>query len=260
MSIIYNSPNMPSRSGNKVKEQLNPNQQPLGTQFKSYELTAASNYWTLDPFQYSITKFDFHFPDGRMVNETDKVQVNQSDFENDPGLIYHGTDFEKLLPSYTSTKKSVNDFPAQSYHRFEANSGYFNPNEGNDNSDLWYYGADRIAKDNGIGLAGNAVNVQEIKHIIFPEPQRGGLDSKNIAKYSWAPGNVRQIGDFSWEGQNVFPINNDERCQFFNWNNGYSEMNVPFNKVYGFDSDYCRDIGISSPTQGSMPFSHNAIK
>ena len=260
MSIIYNSPNMPSRGGNKVKEQLNPNQQPLGTQFKSYELTAASNYWTLDPFQYSITKFDFHFPDGRMVDETDKVQVNQNDFENDPGLIYHGTDFEKLLPSYTSTKKSVNDFPAQSYHRFEANNGYFNPNEGNDNSDLWYYGADNIAKDNGIGLAGNAVNVQEIKHIIFPEPQRGGLDSRNVAKYSWSPGNIRQIGDFSWEGQNVFPINNDERCQFFNWNNGYSEMNVPFNKVYGFDSNYCRDIGISSPTQGSMPFSHNAIK
>ena len=254
-SIVPNSPNM---SKGTVKEQLNPNQPPLGTQFKSYELNAASNYWTLDPFQYSITKFDFYFPDGRTVNEDNKVSV--SDFERDPGLVYHDVNFEKLLPSYTSTKRSVNDFPAQSYHRFEANDGYFNPNESNDNGDLWYYGADRIAKDNGIGLAGNAVNVQEVRHIIFPEPQRGGLDSRNVAKYSWAPGNVRQIGDFSWEGQNVFPINNDERCQFFNWNNGYSELNVPFNKVYGFDSDYCRDIGISSPMQGSMPFSHNAIK
>ena len=43
-----------------VEEQLVPNQPPLGTQFKSYELTAASNYWTLDPFQYSITKFKYN--------------------------------------------------------------------------------------------------------------------------------------------------------------------------------------------------------
>jgi hypothetical protein len=242
----------------KVREQLYEEQAPLGTQFKSYELNAASNYWTLDPFQYSITKFQFNFPDGREVDTSNSVTVNQNDFQNYPGLVYRDVNFENLLPSYTQTKRSVNDFPAQSYHRFEANDGYFNPNESNDNSDLWYYGADENALKNGVGLAGNAVNVQETNHIIFPEAQRGGLDSRNVAKYSWSPGNIKQVGDFSWEGQNAIPVNNNERCEFFNWNNKYSTNFVP--SVYSFDSDYCRDIGISPPTSGSMPYSPHVIK
>jgi hypothetical protein len=46
-----------------VEQQLVPNQQPLGTQFKSYELNKAVNYYLLDPFQYAITKFDYADPD-----------------------------------------------------------------------------------------------------------------------------------------------------------------------------------------------------
>ena len=42
-----------------VEEQLVPNQPPLGTQFKSYELNKAVNYYVLDPFQYAITKFNY---------------------------------------------------------------------------------------------------------------------------------------------------------------------------------------------------------
>ena len=162
-------------------------------------------------------------------------------------MVYKDVNFEHLLPAYTATKKSVNDFPAQSYHRFLANDGYFNPSEGFDNSDLWYYSADREAEKNGI--AGAALNVQSPNHIIFPEPQRGGLNSSNLAKYSWE--NRNNTNSESWESQNGMNINNDSRCEFFNYN---THTPVPFNKVYSFDSNYCRSIGISSPTSGSMPF------
>ena len=42
---------------NKVTkaQEVEENQPPLGTKFKSYELNKAVNYYTLDPFQYSIT-------------------------------------------------------------------------------------------------------------------------------------------------------------------------------------------------------------
>ena len=245
--ITFNSPNYKVGT---VAEQLNPNQAPLGSQFKSYELNQATNYWTLDPFQYSITKFDFHFPNG----QTNKPGVDSKDFKNDPGLIYHDVNFEKLLSSYTSVKKSVNDFPAQSYHRFQANEGYFNPNESVDNKDLWYYGSDIIAEKNGI--AGPAVNVQEINHIIFPEPQRGGLDSRNLTKYSWS--NVINKNSKSWEHTSGLEpsINNNKNCEFFNYNSGYNidRNNQPFESVYNFDSNYCRNIGINNPYEGSMPF------
>jgi hypothetical protein len=235
-----------------VEQELQPNQQPLGTQFRSYELNAAGNYWTLDPFQYSITKFKYNFPDGR-TKQPGTVTVNQKDFENDPGLVYRGADFETLLPAYTSVKKSANDFAAQSYHRFQANDGYFNPNESTDNSDLWYYTADAIAMRNEPKVAGAPLNVQEVKHIVFPEAQRGGLDSRNVSKYSWTNTEPKQM-NLSWEYENQRTVDNSENCQFFNYNSGYSGKEVPFDEAYKFDSNYVRNIGIAGPYEGSMPF------
>ena len=222
-----------------MNKELQENQQPLGTQFLSYELTAASNYWTLDPFQYSITKFKYQFPDGREKNE------------KQDGLIYRGANFEKLLPAYTSTKKSVNDFPAQSYHRFQANDGYFNPNEGTDNHDLWYYSADSLAQRNEAKIAGAPLNVQEIKHIVFPEPQRGGLNSRSLSKYSWTNTETKQMG--SWEAENQKPVNNNTNCKFFNYNSGYtSDNHNSFNKVYTFDSDYLSNINTVPLNPGNV--------
>jgi hypothetical protein len=232
-----------------VEQQLKNNQPPLGSQFKSYEFNKAINYYLLDPFQYQITKFDFDTP---KINDPGCVTFSQNDFKNDPGLVYKGTNFEELLPSYTSTKKSVNDFPTQDYHRFLANQGYFNPNESIDNSDLWYYGAERNPGAN-IGLTGAGLNVQEVQHIIFPESQRGGTNSTNLAKYSWS--NTQNNRDGSWEAENAHSINNNMNCQFFNYNSHYNKnYSVPVNSVYGFDSDYCRYIGINAPHTGSMPF------
>ena len=237
---------------------------PLGLQFKSYELNSAINYYLLNPYQYAITKFDYSDPvvvPGAIKEEIKPRQIHTPDPN---GLIYKGVDFETLLPAYTACKKSENDFPAQSYHRFLANEGYFNPNESIDNSDLWYYGATR----NG-NITGATLNVQEVNHIIFPEVQRGGLNSTNLVKYSWE--NSSKFTDkTSWEAQNEIPVDNNTNCQFFNYNNTYSlpakeyptysfgivnnHNTTPFNKVYSFDSDYTRSIGISSPTSGSMPF------
>ncbi len=230
----YNGPNL-TRS--TVKEELSQNQQPLGTQFKSYNLNQAINYYTLDPYQYNITKFDYNMP-GKQVKYSNK---------NQPGLIYKGVDFETLLPNYTQTKRSVNDFRAQDYHRFLANEGYFNPKESIDNRDLWYYGAEKISRENGI--AGAALNVQETRHIIFPEAQRGGLNTQSLVKYSWSNYTPVMSGAY---GQQV---NNNTDCRVFNFNSGY----IPSaNKVYEFDSNYCRNIGISDAYSGSMPF--NPVK
>lgn len=242
-----NQQNFPATS---VKNTLKSEQKPLGTQFPSYKLNGAINHYLLDPFQYSITKFDYYLPDGKPTNESNQsTGVDSRDFENDPGLIYRQVDFDTLLPSFTAVKKSVNDFPAQDYHRFMANEGYFNPNEGKDNSDLWYYGAQR--PDN---IQGAPLNVQEVNHIIFPEAQRGGTDTKNLAKYSWTS-QLPKRDTTSWESINDRPIDNNQNCQFFNYNNGYKvEVNKTFDKVYQFDSNYTRGIGISSPDSGSMPF------
>ena len=246
MNSLYNSPNMEKST---VSSELSQNQQPLGTQFKSYNLNQAITHYLLDPFQYSITKFDYNFPTKPKTNK----QESYTDFKKNPGLIYKDIDFEKLLPAFTQTKKSVNDFTAQDYHRFEANEGYFNPKESTNNSDLWYYGAAENAKTNQIGLAGPAVNVQDPVHIIFPEAQRGGLDTKNLSKYSWS--NYNQDPYKMTE-----PVNNGN-CQIFNYNSGYSidKTNIPFENVYSFDSNYCRSIGISQQYQGSMPFNPSKI-
>ena len=79
-----------------VEEQLVPNQPPLGTQFKSYELNKAVNYYVLDPFQYSITKFDYNLPGVNDSQNGNCVNVNQNDFKNDPGLVYKDVNFEKF--------------------------------------------------------------------------------------------------------------------------------------------------------------------
>jgi hypothetical protein len=240
-----------------TENQLDVDQPPLGTQFKSYELNSAINYYTLDPFQYSITKFKYN--NFTQPNGPDDLVVSQKDFKRDPGLIYRGVDFETLLPAYTAVKKSVNDVPAQDYHRFQANEGYFNPNEGADNSDLWYYGADNISRMNDIGLAGAPLNVQEVNHIIFPEPQRGGLDSRNVTKYSWS--NTPSAYKNSWGAENQVAVNNNTRCENFNYNSSYfvDKNKLPFERVYSFDSNYCRDIGISPEYTGSMPFNPGNI-
>ena len=251
----FSSPNVSKRTGNEVKNELQQNQQPLGSQFRSYELNKASNFYTLDPYQYSITKFNFNTP-GDGLN---KVSAGKNDFQNDPGLVYKDVDFERLLPAYTATKKSVNDFPAQSYHRFQANEGYFNPNESKDNHDLWYYGADDIARRNN-DIAGPALNVQEVKHIVFPEPQRGGLDTRNLSKYSWTPVDQKQFNG-SWESENSKPVDTSKLCEFFNYNSGYTTpRNTDFNKAYSFDSDYCRNIQIADLYSGSMPFASKSVQ
>jgi len=254
MEINYqNTQNFPRTS---VVNTLESNQKPLGTQFPSYKLNGAINHYLLDPFQYSITKFDYTLPNGKKTNETGGI--DSINFKNDPGLIYKNVNFDTLLPSFTAEKKSVNDFPAQDYHRFLANEGYFNPQEGKNNSDLWYYGADR-----GSQPSGAALNVQEVKHIIFPEPQRGGTDTKNLAKYSWTS-KLPKKDTTSWESINYQPVDNTQNCSFFNFNNGYTtssdsfknQFNKLFDKVYQFDSNYTRSIGISAPQSGSMPFAN----
>ena len=238
-------------------------QNPLGSQFKSYELNKAINYYLLDPYQYAITKFDYANP--KVVPGTDSGISNNNTLKNIPdpkGLIYKGINIENFLPAYTSSKKSENDYTAGSYHRFEANDGYFNPLESKDNTDLWYYGASDIARNNN-GTSGAVLNVQEVNHIIFPEVQRGGLNSTNLVKYSW--NNTREYKNKeSWEAQSfnqIHPngIDNNQNCQFFNYNNYYSNDKnaVPVDKVYSFDSEYTRKIGISSPTSGTMPYPSN---
>ena len=230
--------------------QLDANLPPLGTQFNSYELNCAANYYTLDPFQYSITKFKYNnFDKKNYDREVDSF--SQDDLKTDPGLIYKNIDFEKLLPSYTSVKKSVNDVPAQDYHRFLANDGYFNEKESIDNKDLWYYGANDIA--NKFIIAGATVNLQDTNHIIFPEPHRGGLDTRNVTKYSTV--NTKDHNLYSWGSENEKAIDNNERAKFFDYNTNYSRdrNKIPFESVYSFDSNYCREIGINSEFEGTMP-------
>lgn len=249
---MNNSPNM---TRGTVAEQLQTEQPPLGTKFKSYELNQAVNYYTLDPFQYSITRFNYTTRDGS--SGKNDVRISSNDFKNDPGLIYKNVDFEKLLPTFTQEKKSVNDFRAQSYNRFEANDGYFNPDEGVNNKDLWFYGADSIANQSGLGVAGAALNVQEINHIIFPEAQRGGLDTKNLIKYSGT--NYTPPVSGTWESENK--TTTPDNCKYFDYNTGYTtdRNKQPFDRVYNYDSEYCRSIGISGPYEGSMPFNPNKI-
>ena len=101
LDIKFNSPNVPAKTGNEIKEQLAQNQPPLGSQFNSYLLNSASNYWTLDPFQYSVTKFKYSGIENEPGAVTEgnstlspldglnKVSVVQADFKNSPGLIYN---------------------------------------------------------------------------------------------------------------------------------------------------------------------------
>ena len=240
MEINYqNTQNFPPTSINNT---LQADQGPLGTHFRSYELNGAINHYLLDPFQYSITKFDYYLPNGKSTTSSQQT--------SDQGLVYRDVKFDTLLPTFTAVKKSVNDFSAQDYHRFLANDGYFTPNEGTNNTDLWYYGA----KKENSNVGGAALNVQEVKHIIFPESQRGGTDSKNLAKYSWTS-KYKTPDNSSWESFNYQTVNNNENCNFFNYNDRYnSGYKTEFNKAYQFDSNYTRNIGISAPESGSMPY------
>jgi hypothetical protein len=259
-NINYNSPNFPPAS---VKNTLQEDQQPLGTQFRSYELNRAVNYYLLDPFQYSITKFDYNLPNGEPTNKRGDDSISSKDFKNDPGLIYRNVDFDTLLPTFTGVKKSANDLTAMDYHRFLANNGYFNPNEGTNNTDLWYYGADQIRQSND-NVGGAPLNVQEVNHIIFPEPTRGGTNTQLLAKYSWTS-KLPQRDTTSWESINYTPVDNSQNCEFFNYNRGYTtssdsfknQFNNSFDKVYSFDSNYLRGIGITPPNEGSMPYAPN---
>ena len=254
---MYNSPNMPVLRPNRVTDQLQPNQQPLGSQFKSYQLNQAVNYYLLDPFQYSVTKFDYKLPCGEQSSSQSSGGIDSSDFKNDPGLIYKNVDFEKILPTFTAEKKSAKDLRAGDYHRFEANEGYFNPKEAVNNTDLWYYGANDIARKSPFQIAGKPLNVQEVQHIIFPEPERGGLNTQLLTRYSWSPSysKISEGDDMSWESKNDKNINNNTNCQFFNYNSRYlNAFDNSLENVYKFDSNYCRDIGISSRSQGVMPY------
>jgi hypothetical protein len=209
--------------------------EPLGLKFKSYELTKATNEYILDPYQYKITKFNTSLPNSPMLQQR-PVQG---------GLQYNSVGFDALLPTYTSVKRSENDLTAQDFHRFEANSGFFRPTDSN----LWYRGADIIATNTGLG--GKALNVQEEQHIIFPEAQRGGINSKQLVKYSMTSTKAPVRGT-DWESQNALPVNNNENCKAFSYNARYSpNINQP--NPYKFDSNYCRSIGISRPDEGSMP-------
>jgi len=246
---MENNINSQNYSPVSVINTLESNQKPLGTQFKSYQLNGAINHYLLDPFQYTITKFDYYLPSGQATKkQTDSIS----------GLVYKNVDFDTILPSFTAVKKSVNDFPAQDYHRFLANDGYFNPQEATNNTDLWFYGAEQSGQPSG-----PAVNVQEVNHIIFPEAQRGGTDTKNLAKYSWTS-NLPKRDTTSWESINYQPVDNTQNCSFFNYNNGYTtssdsfknQFNKSFEKAYQFDSNYTRSIGISGPQSGSMPFAN----
>jgi hypothetical protein len=129
--------------------------------------TIGISKYVLDPYQYSIVK-------GK-------------------GLVYKDIDFNKLIPAHTAVKRSANDITALSYHRFTANEGYFNSKS----DDLWYY----------TSKGGPALNVQDTRHIIFPEPTRGGINSQSLCKYS-------------------------KDCEFFDYN---SNLQVPFERVYSLN-------------------------
>jgi len=184
--------------------------------YSKFALNQSTNKWILDPVQYQIGHINFN--NGQNFAEGNRVSENEP-FEH------------TMIPEYTKVRKSTNDFRSQSYRRFEANNGNFNPNEATDNTDLWYYGGD-------LG-GGKAHNLQEYQHIILPEVQRGGLNTTNMVKYSW---------------------NDSDKCKIFNYNVKNNEVPGPglgdsVNNIYSFDSGYTRSIGIQNQREGSMPYS-----
>jgi len=181
---------------------------PIGSQYNGYSLNKAPVNWILDPVQYQVKEINYS------GNKPSNYQFEHTG-----------------IPEYTTVKRSVNDLTTQSYRRFQANTGDFNPNEAKDNSDLWYYST------NG----GASLNVQEYQHIIFPESQRGGLNTKNMVKYSW---------------------NDSNKCQLFNYNSKNNLVPGPglgdsVNNIYSFDSNYVRNVLSSNPREGSMPYPNN---
>ena len=122
-----------------------------------------------------------------------------------------------MLPYYTRTLRSANDFSGESFGRFESGDGFFNPQQTSQNA------SDRLWAP---------LDVQQTRRIIQSESQRGGLHTQQMIKESW----------------------NTPHCGDFQWNSKYSRGDPKFNQVYKYDSNFCRSIGISSQQQGSMPF------
>lgn len=177
--------------------------------FNKYSLGESPVHWILDPVQFQVKPINY-----------------------DKGTDSDNYRFEHTgISEYTKVKKSVNDLRAQDYHRFQANEGFFNPREGTDNTDLWYYNS----------TGGPALNVQEYRHIILPEAQRGGMNTAQMVKHSW---------------------NDPGRCEQFNYNtrNNYKPgpgLPDSINNVYQFDSNYLRSIKTMNTREGSMPYPDN---
>jgi hypothetical protein len=203
---------------------------PLGIKYYSTtELTKATNAWILDPYQYKITQFDFKIP-GKELSLKDHTQ--------DPGLNYNITG--DLRCTNTAVKRSEKDITALSYHQFLSNDGYFNPQQDVfHDSELWYYGASDIR--NKTGIAGPQLTPQRLEHIIFPEAQRGGLNTTILSKYSTV-NKPEVISKISWENQNAKVVNNDV-CRFF-------KFPRQERSVYDFDSNLIRSMDIGD---GTMP-------
>jgi len=145
------------------------NNNPLGTQFNSYELNTAINYYLLSPYQYSLNKPLYFTQTGTAL---DGVTY---------GMQYSSTYYDVLLPTDTGAKKSVNDYPSQSYNRFQSGDGEFSTT----NDKLWYKEG---SINGGVGL-----NPQETEHIILTENNRGGLNTSQFIKYSLDETNCKSI-------------------------------------------------------------------
>ena len=72
---------------------------------------------------------------------------------------------KSLLPVYSRTSRSANDFSGLSFGRFQQDGGFFNPD--------------------GIPQVWAPTDVQQVRHIIQAESQRGGLHSRQMVKESW---------------------------------------------------------------------------
>jgi len=124
---------------------------------------------------------------------------------------------KSLLPVYSRVSKSANDFSGLSFGRFQSGDGYFSSDQNSTNSQnrIWA-----------------TTDVQQPRHIIQAESQRGGLHSSQLVKESW----------------------NTPNCTDFSFNSRYMLGDREMNEVYKYNSNYCRNIGISSEQQGSMPY------
>ena len=172
-----------------------------------------------NPYVSTLTNLDtlpYPYTKGDIVEVSKLTQQQEDDNKRWPLQKFLDTG-KSMIPYYTRTTKSANDFSGESFGRFESGKGFFNPGQTSMNSagELWA-----------------PLDVQQPRRIIQSESQRGGLHTQQMIKESW----------------------NTPHCRDFNWNSKYSSGDPRFNQVYKYDSDYCREIGISSQHQGSMPY------